>query len=365
MYCAHCGIQIESDSVYCSECGAKVAPAGDPPKPQSSLAKSMLSLPGTARTRPRLRANPVVNVLLSTIVSKPAIVLACILVALCGLLWGLSHGGTDTAVSSSHGVEQSNMSATESIAVGNIRTILGAENAFFSSNGRYGSFKDLTTATPPFLDGQWDVTKRGYDYSITVTNDGKRFEVVGIPHKVAEGQHKGFWSSEEGGIRYTPDARKKMPNMEGAPIDLAQFESGEMDIFNRMLGKWKVNTEMTNYNDGVALETTHDTGTQAITRILGGQYLQIASVLQKSEALGIIGYSKDTSEYIGYDFVYLRNVDTRMPTHPGRGTYAWDDESKTLNYHGSFSQETIDGRREVCQVTIERHFISDDEIEVT
>ena len=51
---------------------------------------------------------------------------------------------------------RSRMQSNESAAIGNIRTICGAQVAFNSANNAYSAdFASLTGATPPFLDGDW------------------------------------------------------------------------------------------------------------------------------------------------------------------------------------------------------------------
>jgi prepilin-type N-terminal cleavage/methylation domain-containing protein len=68
---------------------------------------------------------------------------------------------------------RSRMQSNESASIGNLRTINGAEVAFHSANNQYAiTFDELTTATPPFLDGDWAAAKSGYNFVLggTVNN---------------------------------------------------------------------------------------------------------------------------------------------------------------------------------------------------
>ena len=63
---------------------------------------------------------------------------------------------------------RSRLQSNESGTIGNLKTIVGAETAFSSANGEYSeTLAELTTATPPFLDGDWTGVKAGYGYTYT------------------------------------------------------------------------------------------------------------------------------------------------------------------------------------------------------
>ena len=64
---------------------------------------------------------------------------------------------------------RSRIQSNESAAIGNLRTVLGAQSAYNSSVGNYAAaFGDLTGATPPFLDGNWTAAtgKNGYTFAM-------------------------------------------------------------------------------------------------------------------------------------------------------------------------------------------------------
>jgi type IV pilus assembly protein PilA len=51
---------------------------------------------------------------------------------------------------------RSRMQSNESSAIGNLRTVIGAQVAYNAANSVYTtSFADLTGATPSYLDGDW------------------------------------------------------------------------------------------------------------------------------------------------------------------------------------------------------------------
>ena len=70
---------------------------------------------------------------------------------------------------------RSRIQSNESAAIGNLRTITGAQTAYNSSRGSYApDFASLTDATngPAFLLGTWTAAKTGYVYSCTGTDVG-------------------------------------------------------------------------------------------------------------------------------------------------------------------------------------------------
>ncbi len=100
---------------------------------------------------------------------------------------------------------RSRMQSNESSAIGNLRTIVGAEVAYHAANYQYTvDFADLTGATPAYLDGDWGVTKSGYDFtlggtvqSFTANADPSTMDVTGS---------KGFFTDATGVIRYAVGA---------------------------------------------------------------------------------------------------------------------------------------------------------------
>ncbi len=100
---------------------------------------------------------------------------------------------------------RSRMQSNESAAVGNLRTIIGAEAAYHSANAGYTvDFADLTGATPAFLDGDWGVPKEGYDFTLGGTADNFTVNADPITMDVTGG--KGFFTDASGVIRYAMGA---------------------------------------------------------------------------------------------------------------------------------------------------------------
>lgn len=97
---------------------------------------------------------------------------------------------------------RSRMQSNESSAIGNLRTIVGAEVAYHAANSSYTtSFADLTGATPAYLDGDWGVTKSGYDFALAgipgnfnANADAAVYGTTG---------NRGFFTDASGVIRYT------------------------------------------------------------------------------------------------------------------------------------------------------------------
>lgn len=101
---------------------------------------------------------------------------------------------------------RSRMQSNESAAIGNLRTINGAQTAFHSANSRYAAtFDELTTATPPFLDGTWGtVAKSGYNYVMVGTNDAYTANANAVQYGVTGS--RGFFTDTSGVIRFAVGA---------------------------------------------------------------------------------------------------------------------------------------------------------------
>jgi hypothetical protein len=128
-----------------------------------------------------------------------------------------------TGIADCHRHIQSN----ESAAIGNLRTIVGAETAYYSSKGTYtGNWADMTDVTPPYLDGNWTTTKQGYDFTLTAIENGKGYEVVAVPHTKATLVKKlffvtsvrGFFTDTSGVIRANADGLESKPSAASSPI---------------------------------------------------------------------------------------------------------------------------------------------------
>ena len=111
---------------------------------------------------------------------------------------------------------RSRMQSNESAAIGNLRTVCGAQVAYASANNAYTTtFDDLTTATPPFLDGSWGVAKQGYTFAMA--GDTDNFTCNADPTTMATTGNKGFFVDSSGVIRYA----------DGAAADAASSPIGE------------------------------------------------------------------------------------------------------------------------------------------
>jgi prepilin-type N-terminal cleavage/methylation domain-containing protein len=96
---------------------------------------------------------------------------------------------------------RSRMQSNESSAIGNLRTINGSEVAFQSANNQYAiTFDQLTTATPPFLDGNWAAAKSGYNFTLggTTTN----FTANADPAEEGTTGNRHFFVNGSGVIRF-------------------------------------------------------------------------------------------------------------------------------------------------------------------
>ena len=100
---------------------------------------------------------------------------------------------------------RSRMQSNESAAVGNLRTIIGAETSYHASNNVYtAAFADLTGATPPFLDGDWAATKQGYTF--TLGGNASNFNANADPAELGVTGNRGFFTDASGVIRYAAGA---------------------------------------------------------------------------------------------------------------------------------------------------------------
>lgn len=96
---------------------------------------------------------------------------------------------------------RSRMQSNESSAVGNLRTVLGAQTAYHSSKYQYATtFDEMQTDSPPFIDGDWAVTKSGYDFTMGGTADN--FTCNAEPATLGTTGSKGFFTDSSGVIRY-------------------------------------------------------------------------------------------------------------------------------------------------------------------
>jgi prepilin-type N-terminal cleavage/methylation domain-containing protein len=100
---------------------------------------------------------------------------------------------------------RSRMQSNESAAVGNLRTIVGAQTSYHASNNSYTTaFADLTGATPPFLDGDWTAAKQGYGFTLAGT--ASNFTANADPVELGVTGNRGFYTDASGVIRYAAGA---------------------------------------------------------------------------------------------------------------------------------------------------------------
>ncbi len=97
---------------------------------------------------------------------------------------------------------RSRMQSNESASIGNLRTINGAEVAFHSANNQYAiTFDELTTATPPFLDGNWAAAKSGYNFTLAGTVNN--FAANADPVVVGTTGNRYFFVDASGVLRFS------------------------------------------------------------------------------------------------------------------------------------------------------------------
>ncbi len=96
---------------------------------------------------------------------------------------------------------RSRIQTNESAAISNLRAINGAETAFHGANSRYGNdFTELTTATPPFLDGDWAQTKSGYNFVLAGAANAYTANANAFEYGVTG--NRGFFTDQSGVIRF-------------------------------------------------------------------------------------------------------------------------------------------------------------------
>jgi len=100
---------------------------------------------------------------------------------------------------------RSRMQSNESAAVGNLRTIVGAQVAYHAANFQYaGDFASLTTpaAGPSFLDGNWAAPKNGYNFTLAAIANNQDFNANGDPVEMNTTGSKGFFVNASGVVRF-------------------------------------------------------------------------------------------------------------------------------------------------------------------
>ncbi len=97
---------------------------------------------------------------------------------------------------------RSRIQSNESSAIGNLRTILGAQVAFNASTNAYAT--DLATlggTNPPYLDGNWAGIKNGYNFASVLNATGTNFACTADPAEPNVTGVRGFFVDASGVIR--------------------------------------------------------------------------------------------------------------------------------------------------------------------
>ena len=97
---------------------------------------------------------------------------------------------------------RSRMQSNESATIGNIRTVTGSQVAYHAAMNEYSAdFDSLTTASPPFLDGDWAAAKSGYTFAMG--GDADCFTVNADPTTPGTTGNRYFFTDCSGVIRYS------------------------------------------------------------------------------------------------------------------------------------------------------------------
>ncbi|MFM1920949.1 MAG: hypothetical protein RLZZ303_2583 [Candidatus Hydrogenedentota bacterium] len=100
---------------------------------------------------------------------------------------------------------RSRIQSNESAAIGNLRTVVGAQTSYHSANNGYATdFATLTGDTPPYLDGAWDATKSGYDFAMG--GSAANFTCAATPAEAGTTGVREFFVDASGVIRVGTDA---------------------------------------------------------------------------------------------------------------------------------------------------------------
>ena len=103
---------------------------------------------------------------------------------------------------------RSRIQSNESAAIGNMRTILGAEVAFSSATNGYGTLNQLAGATPPYVDVNFtDASSRsGYTYTVVpnrpdANGNNLNFDATASPVQYTVTGNRSFFTAADGIIR--------------------------------------------------------------------------------------------------------------------------------------------------------------------
>lgn len=104
---------------------------------------------------------------------------------------------------------RSRLQSNESSAIGNLKAVISAQTSYNSAENTYtADFADLTGATPPFLDGDWDATKSGYDFVLAAPDEGIgiNFNCTAEPAEDGVTGNRFFFTDASGIIRFATGA---------------------------------------------------------------------------------------------------------------------------------------------------------------
>ncbi len=99
---------------------------------------------------------------------------------------------------------RSRMQANESAAIQDLRVIAGAEISHHLARQRFGSFADLTSVIPEFVDAGWVEGREKSGYTFSIPNaDANTFSCFADPIVAGVTGERYFRTDESGAIRYS------------------------------------------------------------------------------------------------------------------------------------------------------------------
>jgi prepilin-type N-terminal cleavage/methylation domain-containing protein len=98
-------------------------------------------------------------------------------------------------------VMRSRLQANESATIANMMTIVGAQIAYHTDNLAFATdFASLTAESPPFVAGEWDGPRSGYNYVLGGTGDAFTLNCNAVAY--GKTGNRGFFTDASGVIRY-------------------------------------------------------------------------------------------------------------------------------------------------------------------
>ncbi|MDQ1256095.1 MAG: type pilus assembly protein PilA [Candidatus Hydrogenedentes bacterium] len=94
---------------------------------------------------------------------------------------------------------RSRIQSNESTTIGNLRTITSSQVSYRSTHSTYATFDELTSADPPYLNGDWSAERNGYAYDLQV--DEYAWDCSAEPVIVGGGGERTFYVDQSGIIR--------------------------------------------------------------------------------------------------------------------------------------------------------------------